>query len=251
VALTLAGGPVLAATDPVDGATAPPTTSVTVWTLGELAEPGPDALTLVREDAPDGEPAAVPGRLRLLPGGDGVRFVPDAPLAAGARYRAEVGASLVGADGAALAAPHAWSFRTGDGAPERSVTPRDLFGRPLASSADEDPAADAASSGAQLPASCAGLERDAYAPLLPAGATIVEAGGAEGACRIVVTASATPEQVRGFVERAILTNRLFLTANRADGEVVTIGARGAAFEAEAVVEPGPPTRLTWTLRPSE
>ena len=250
VALTLVPGPRLAATDPAAGAIAPTTTSVTVWTLGGLAEPGPDALTLVRDDPPDGEPERVPGHVFLLPGGDGVRLVPEAPLAPGARYRAEVGAGLARTNGAALATPHAWSFRTGDGPPERAVTPRNLFGRPLASTADDEPAADAAPGGA-LPASCAGLDRATLAPLLPSGATIVEAGEAEGACRIVVTANATPEQVRGFVERAILTNRLFLTANRADGEVVTIGARGAAFEAEAVVEPGPPTRLRWTLTPGE
>ena len=83
-----------------------------------------------------------------------------------------------------------------------------------------------------------------------AGASVVEAGEADGACRLVVTSGAAPGEVRAFVERAVLTNRLFLTANRAEGELVRIGARGAAFTAEALLEPGPPTRLTWTLQPA-
>jgi hypothetical protein len=67
----------------------------------------------------------------------------------------------------------------------------------------------------------------------------------------VVTSAAAPAEVRAFVERAVLTNRLFLTANRTEGDAVRIGARGSAYAAEALIEPGPPTRLTWTLRPVE
>ncbi len=250
IAVVLDGAPRLAATAPAEGETASPSTAVTVWTLGELGELPPDALTLLREDAPDGDPALVPGRLERLPAGDGVRFVPDAPLAAETRYRATFGAGVTAADGTPLGEALAWTFLTGAGRPERAIQERNLTGRPLGSAADET--ADATSAmGAELPETCAGLERGAFAPLLPAGATVVEAGEADGACRLVVTSTSGPDEVRAFVERAILGNRLFLTANRADGDTVRIGARGAAFEAEALLEPGPPTRLTWTLRPSE
>ncbi len=141
-----------------------------------------------------------------------------------------------------------WSFHTGTAAPERVFQERNLTGRPLASAANDDPEAAAAT---ELPETCAGLERAVYAPLLPTGASLVEAQEADGACRLVVTSGAAPADVRAFVERAVLTNRLFLTANRAEGDVVRIGARGSAFTAEALLEPGPPTRLTWTLQPTE
>jgi hypothetical protein len=100
IAVVLDRAPRPLATAPAEGETAPPTTAVTVWTMGELGEVGPEALTLLREDAPEGEPAGVPGRLALLPAGDGVRFVPDAPLAADASYRATFGAGVVAGDGA-------------------------------------------------------------------------------------------------------------------------------------------------------
>jgi len=250
IAVVLDGAPRLAATAPAEGETAAPATSVTVWTVGPLGEVGPDALTLLREDAPEGEPARVPGRLSRLPAGDGVRFVPDAPLAADASYRATFGAGVAAADGAAFGGTRSWSFRTGPAAPERAFQERNLAGRPLGSAAADGPEA-ASATATELPETCAGLEQVAFAPLLPAGASVVEAGEADGACRLVVTSGAAPGEVRAFVERAVLTNRLFLTANRAEGDVVRIGARGAAFTAEATIEPGPPTRLTWTLRPAE
>jgi PKD repeat protein len=250
IAVVLDGAPRLAATAPAEGETAPAATAVTVWTVGGLGEVGPDALTLLREDAPEGEPVRVPGRLSRLPAGDGLRFVPDAPLAADASYRATFGAGVVAADGAPFDGALSWSFRTGPAAPERTFQERNLSGRPLGSAAGDDAEA-AATTGTELPGTCAGLERDAFAPLLPAGASLVEALEADGACRLVVTSGAAPVEVRAFVERAVLTNRLFLTANRAEGDAVRIGARGAAFTAEAVIEPGPPTRLTWTLRPAE
>ncbi len=207
-------------------------------------------MTLLREDAPPGEPAQVPGELSRLPAGDGLVFVPDAPLAADASYRATFGAGAVSVDGAPFGATLAWSFQTGPATPEAAIQERNLLGRPLGSASGDDPVA-AAATGTELPDTCAGLERAAFAPLLPAGSNLVEALEAEGACRLVVTSGATLAEVRAFVERAVLTNRLFLTANRVEGDGVRIGARGAAFTAEAVLEPGPPTRLTWTLRPAE
>jgi hypothetical protein len=250
IAVVLDDGPRLAATVPAEGETAPPTTAITVWTVGEVDEVEPFALTLLREDPPEGEPAGVPGRLSLLPAGDGVRFVPDAPLAADASYRATFGAGVVAGDGAPLGGGYGWSFRTGPATPERAFQERNLAGRPLASVAATDPVA-AAATATELPETCAGLERAAFAPLLPAGAGLVEAREVDGACRLVVASGAAPAEVRAFVERAVLTNRLFLTANRAEGDAVRIGARGAAFTAEALIEPGPPTRLTWTLRPAD
>jgi PKD repeat protein len=250
IAVVLDGGPRLAATVPAEGETAPPTTAITVWTVGEVDGVEPVALTLLREDPPEGEPEGVPGRLSVLPAGDGVRFVPDAPLAADASYRATFGAGVVAGDGAPLGGGYAWSFRTGPATPERAFQERNLAGRPLASAAASDPVA-AAATATELPETCAGLERAAFAPLLPAGAGLVEAREVDDACRLVVTSGAAPAEVRAFVERAVLTNRLFLTANRAEGDAVRIGARGAAFTAEALIEPGPPTRLTWTLRPAD
>jgi PKD repeat protein len=250
VALVIDGAPRVAATAPAEGETTPPTTAVTVWTVGELGEVGPDALTLLRADTPEGEPARVPGRLTRLPAGDGLRFVPDAPLVPDASYRATFGAGVVATDGTPFDGALSWSFRTGPAAPERAFQERNLSGRPLGSAAGDD-AEGAAATATELPGTCAGLERDRVAPLLPAGASLVEALEADGACRLVVTSGAAPAEVRAFVERAVLTNRLFLTANRAEGDAVRIGARGAAFTAEALIEPGPPTRLTWTLRPAE
>jgi len=250
VALLVDGAPRLVATVPAEGETVPPTTEVTVWTLGELGRLGPEALTVLRDDAPADEPARTPGRLERLPAGHGVRFVPDAPLAAEASYRAVFGTGVTAADGTPHGDVLAWTFRTGTALPERAIQQRNLSGRPLGSSADEEADATSATA-AELPETCAGLQRAAYTPLLPAGVTVVEAGETDGACRLVVTSSGAPDEVRAFVERAILTNALFLTANRSDGDVVRIGARGSAFDAEAVIEPGPPTRLTWLLGPAE
>ena len=250
VGIVLGGAPRVVATAPAEGETVPPTTAITVWTLGELGEVGPDGLALLREDAAAGEAVRVPGRLSRLPAGDGLVFVPDAPLAADASYRATFGDGVVAADGAPFDGALAWSFRTGAATPALAIQERNLFGRPLASAAADDPEAEVATA-QELPESCAGLDRSDFAPLLPAGAGLLEALEADGACRLVVTSASALDEVRAFVERAVLTNRLFLTANRVEGDVVRIGARGTAFTAEAVLEPGPPTRLTWTLRPAE
>jgi hypothetical protein len=145
IAVVLGGAPRLAATAPAEGDTTPPTTAVTVWTVGELGEVGPDALTLLREDAPAGEPARIPGRLTRLPAGDGLRFVPDAPLAADASYRATFGAGVVAGDGTAFDGALSWSFRTGPAAPERAFQERNLTGRPLGSAAGDDAEAAATS----------------------------------------------------------------------------------------------------------
>ena len=244
LALVLSSAPRLLATAPAAGEVVATTTAVTVWTLGELIELGPEAVTLERLDPPAGLVARVPGRVERLPAGDGVRFVPAEPLAADADYRASFGAGVTGADGTPFAGPHAWSFRTGATPPEPAFEERNLSGRPLASAASSK----AVALEAELPALCAGFERATFAPLVPAGATLSEALEVEGACRLVVVSGGNLEEVRSFVERAILSNRLFFTGNRAEGGAVRIGARGAAFSAEAVIEPGPPTRLTWTLR---
>jgi hypothetical protein len=178
------------------------------------------ALVLAPADAP-GE--LVAGRSELLPGGFGVRFVPDEPLAPETAYRASFGAGVTAADGAPFAEELAWTFQTGPATAERFFPARNLSG--------------------------AGIASEVWTPLVPGDAIELAVSESDGACRIELTSPSDVAGVRAFVERAILTNAFFLTANRTEGDAIRIGMQGRGLEGEAVISAGPPTTLSWILRP--
>ena len=238
--------PSILITAPAEGEVVPIHTPVEVVTLAAVEIAGDDVLRLERSGGTGGR---VDGHLELLPDGRGTRLVPSRPLDPDTEYRATFGAGVTSEGGERFDGEVTWSFRTDAGPTGRVFEDRNLTGAPLSSAADSTSAASQPDGqGSALPDVCAGLRRDAWAPLLPAGAGNVNFDDTGDTCTIRLSSSSDAATVRAFVERAILTNRFFLTSNRTEGDAIVIGMRGQGLQGEATILPGPPTQLTWVLQ---
>jgi len=270
IALLLDGTPRLAATAPAADENVPPSTTVTAWTLGELGELGAEALTLQRQDAPEGEPTVVPGRLQRLPAGDGVRFVPDAPLAAEASYRAVFGAGVTAADGTPFGEPLAWTFETVAAIPEPSVVERDLSvddgtargdpsspppetveareePPPVAPLERRDDARDEEARGVSLPEVCAGVPREQWEQLVTGSAQRLDVTEEAGACHLVYEVDGSFANLLSFA----FASPFFYPLERPQSQdgVTRFELEADAYQGSAVLEEGPPHRATWTVSP--